>query len=74
MKNAEEIKKMVREKYGTIATQSKTTNQSSCCGSTNCCGGEEMDYTIFSDDYTQLKGYHEDADLGLGCGSDATFR
>ena len=68
MKNENEIKAMVKEKYGAIATQSKQTNQSSCCGATNCCGSEEMDYTVFADDYTQLKGYNKDADLGLGCG------
>ncbi len=27
-----------------------------------------MDYSIISDDYTQLEGYNPDADLGLGCG------
>ncbi|MCB0651916.1 MAG: arsenite methyltransferase [Saprospiraceae bacterium] len=67
MKNAKEIKDLVKEKYGAIATQTKVENESSCCGST-CCGPETMDYTIFSDDYTQLQGYNEDADLGLGCG------
>ena len=68
MKNAKEIKEMVKEKYSAIATQSKTTNETSCCGATSCCGTEEMDYTIFSNDYTEMKGYNKDADLGLGCG------
>lgn len=67
MKNAEKIKDLVKEKYSAIAKQSKTTNETSCCGST-CCGPEEVDYTIFSDDYTQLDGYNASADLGLGCG------
>ncbi|KAA3639832.1 MAG: methyltransferase domain-containing protein [Bacteroidetes bacterium] len=67
MKNAEEIKNLVKEKYSAIAEQTKSANESSCCGST-CCGPEDMDYTVFSDDYTQLDGYNEDADLGLGCG------
>lgn len=72
MKNAEKIKNLVKEKYGAIALQSKEKNESSCCGST-CCGPENMDYTVFSDDYTQLKGYNEEADLGLGCGLPTEF-
>lgn len=72
MKNEKEIKELVKEKYGAIANQSKETNQSSCCGST-CCGPTDMDYTVFSDDYTQLDGYNEDADLGLGCGLPTEF-
>lgn len=63
---AEELKLIVQDKYGAIAAQSKEQNQSSCCGSTGCC--DNMDYTIFSDDYTKLEGYNADADLGLGCG------
>lgn len=62
----ERLKDIVRSKYNEIAMQSKEQNQSSCCGSTGCC--DDMDYTIMSDDYTDLKGYNKDADLGLGCG------
>lgn len=64
--NPEELKLIVKEKYSKIASQSTIQNQSSCCGSTGCC--DDMDYSIFSDDYTQLEGYNADADLGLGCG------
>lgn len=60
------IKDIVKSKYNLIANQSKSQNETSCCGSTGCC--DTVDYTIFSDDYSQLKGYNEDADLGLGCG------
>lgn len=63
---AEDLKLIVKEKYGEIASQSKLQNQSSCCGSTGCC--DNVDYTIFSDDYTRLDGYNPEADLGLGCG------
>lgn len=62
----ERLKDIVRSKYNKIALQSREQNQSSCCGSTGCC--DDMDYTIMSDDYTELKGYNKDADLGLGCG------
>jgi SAM-dependent methyltransferase len=68
---AEDLKLVVKEKYGEIAMQSKLQNQSSCCGSTGCC--DNMDYTIFSDDYTKLEGYNPEADLGLGCGLPTEF-
>jgi len=64
--NPNELKLVVQEKYGEIANQSKLINQSSCCGSTSSCC--DVDYTIFSDDYSGQEGYNPDADLGLGCG------
>ena len=63
----EKLKEIVRQKYNQIAKQSKEYNESSCCGGTSCCG-DDMDYTIMSDDYEGIEGYNEDADLGLGCG------
>lgn len=66
MKTENEIKKMVQEKYGAIAQQSKQKNQSSCCGSGGNCS--DMDYSIMAEDYTKLPGYIADADLALGCG------
>ena len=71
MKSAEELKRMVRDKYAEIALQPKTLNESSCCGATSHCDG--LDYSIFSDSYTHLKGYEQDADLGLGCGLPTEF-
>jgi arsenite methyltransferase len=71
MKNETEIKELVKEKYSQIATQSKTTNASSCCGATGCCGDDV--YNIMADDYTKLEGYVADADLGLGCGLPTEF-
>ncbi len=70
MKTSEELKAIVREKYSEIALQSKEQNQSSCCGAGGC---STADYTIFSDDYSNLKGYQPDADLGLGCGLPTEF-
>jgi SAM-dependent methyltransferase len=64
---SEELKDMVRAKYNKIALQSKKNESTSCCGSTSCCD-DKMDYTIMSDEYSHLEGYHEDADLKLGCG------
>jgi arsenite methyltransferase len=71
MMKPEDIKSVVRDKYGEIATQSKLQNKSSCCGATGCCSG--VDYTIFSENYDQLKGYNPEADLGLGCGIPTEF-
>lgn len=65
------IKDIVKEKYGQIAKQSKIQNETSCCSGTSCCG--DIDYTIFSDDYSNLEGYNKDADLGLGCGIPTDF-
>ena len=68
---AEELKMVVKEKYSEIANQSRQQNQSSCCGGSACCG--DSAYTVFSDDYSHLKGYNPDADLGLGCGVPTEF-
>lgn len=65
MNKAEELKAMVRDKYAQIAEQGKEFNMASCCGVDGDCG---VDYSIFADDYTQMEGYLESADLGLGCG------
>lgn len=70
MNTEEQIKEMVKQKYSEIALQDKDTNQSSCCGS-GCCTTEV--YTIMSEDYKELEGYHPDADLGLGCGLPTQF-
>src|SRR5882757_7413028 len=70
MTTEEQMKEMVKQKYGEIALQDKDTNAASCCGS-GCCSTEV--YNIMSDDYTNLEGYHADADLGLGCGLPTQF-
>lgn len=65
MDNAENLKHIVREKYGQLAREG-----GSCCGPTSCCGPEKGDapFVHLNEDYTQLEGYVKDADLGLGCG------
>ncbi len=70
MKTETEIKELVRQKYSEIALQDKSTNESSCCGAGGC--STEV-YNIMTDDYTDLKGYSPDADLGLGCGLPTQF-
>ena len=65
---AEDLKMVVKEKYGEIAEKSKLFNNvTSCCGPSDCCG-EDIDYAIFTDSYSTLEGYNPDADLKLGCG------
>jgi arsenite methyltransferase len=70
MKNNEEIKEMVKQKYSEIALQNQETNASSCCGSGGC--STEV-YNIMSDEYDHLGGYNPDADLKLGCGLPTAF-
>lgn len=72
MQTDNELKSLVRERYSAIAEQSTIENASSCCGATSSCCGDEV-YSIMADDYTQLKGYVPDADLGLGCGLPTAF-
>ena len=72
MKNGknESLKELVKEKYSEIALQSKQENETSCCGAGSCGPGT---YTIMSEDYSNLKGYNAEADLGLGCGLPTEF-
>ncbi len=70
MRSSEELKEVVKEKYSQIANQSKEENETSCCGAGECC---TVDYAVFAEDYSKLGGYHEDADLGLGCGIPTEF-
>lgn len=68
--NSENKKQIVKDKYTQIALQDKAVNASSCCGATNA--SNEI-YTIMTDDYSHLKGYNSEADLGLGCGLPTAF-
>lgn len=70
MQTETQLKSLVKEKYGAIAEQSRIENAASCCGSGGC--STEV-YNIMADDYTNLSGYHEAADLGLGCGLPTEF-
>lgn len=70
MENSELLKNLVKEKYSEIANQTKLQNETSCCGVGGC---STVDYAVFADDYSKLKGYNSDADLGLGCGLPTEF-
>ena len=62
---SDDIKKIVKEKYGEIAKQGKMQSSFSCCCPDS---SSNVDYTMFSEDYSKVAGYNPDADLGLGCG------
>ena len=68
----DDLKKLVKEKYGQIARGSKIQLAGDdCCTAPGCCSG--VNYTIFSESYGNLEGYNPDADLGLGCGIPTEF-
>ncbi|MFN5168718.1 MAG: arsenite methyltransferase [Cyclobacteriaceae bacterium] len=69
--SSSEIKALVKEKYGQIAEQSYEQNASSCCGAS--CGCSTVDNALMAENYTDVKGYHAEADLGLGCGLPTQF-
>lgn len=63
------IKKIVQEKYSQIA---KSTNQG-CCGPKSSCCGSDIQYSMIGDEYKNIEGYVQEADLGLGCGIPTEF-
>ncbi|MBC8110557.1 MAG: arsenite methyltransferase [Verrucomicrobia bacterium] len=74
METSEQLKQLVKEKYGQIAYQSKTENEASCCGVSGCeTDIATIDYVVMAEDYTNLEGYDANADLGLGCGLPTEF-
>ncbi len=72
MESGQDIKEMVKQKYGAIAGQSKKQNQSSCCGSTCGCSSD-VEFSVMAEDYSKLTGYAPEADLALGCGLPTEF-
>ena len=70
MNTEKELKKIVKDRYAKIALQDKTVNASSCCGATT---PTNKVYNIMMEDYSEMGGYNEDADLGLGCGLPTQF-
>jgi SAM-dependent methyltransferase len=70
MKTEKDLKQIVKDRYAKIALQDKVENASSCCGATT---PSNKVYNIMMEDYTNMEGYLEDADLGLGCGLPTQF-
>ena len=86
METTEQIKELVRQKYGAIAEQPPggPAEVSSCCGPSSLgpsslgpsSPGPETVATVPIDmtvGYDELKGYVAEADLGLGCGLPTQF-
>lgn len=67
MKTNEEKKALVKEQYSQLALNSDLLKSGCCCG-TKPMGPSKKVFTIMSEDYSHLKGYEADADLGVGCG------
>jgi SAM-dependent methyltransferase len=60
MKDNDELKNIVKEKYEEIAVPHNNS-----CG---CGCSKTIEYSVIGDDYAGVKGHVADADLGLGCG------
>jgi arsenite methyltransferase len=60
---AEEIRALIREKYGVIARK-----EGSCCGSSCGCDSAADGIDMIGNTYQSVEGYLAEADLGLGCG------
>jgi SAM-dependent methyltransferase len=65
-----DLKLIVQEKYGNIASSDSAT-AGSCCSSGSCCGTGLI--STFNESYEHLSGYNPDADLSLGCGIPVDF-
>lgn len=59
-----EIKAMVKLRYNELALETNPTKQCGCRPMTPT----KQTFTIMSEDYSKLKGYEPNADLGVGCG------
>jgi ubiquinone/menaquinone biosynthesis C-methylase UbiE len=64
MKTENELKQIVKEKYGQIAKDNGGCGCSCGCGPTE----NAVDFSIMKDDYSNVQGYVKEADLNLGCG------
>ena len=81
MNTADQLKEIVRQKYGEIAQQENAQGVDCGCGPSSpgpssCCGPADTNasYSILmNDEYVSVGGYAADADLGLGCGLPTQF-
>lgn len=67
MNDNQKKKELVKQRYSELALNSDELKGKCCCG-TNPAAPSKKVFTIMSEDYSQLKGYEADADLGVGCG------
>ncbi len=64
--NNQALKELVKQRYSELALN--TDELKGCCCGKNPAAPSKKVFTIMSEDYTKLKGYEPDADLGVGCG------
>lgn len=67
MKTNEEKKALVKQQYSELAISADELKGKCCCGTKPMSPAKKV-FTIMSEDYSKLKGYEADADLGVGCG------
>ena len=67
MATEKEIKDSVKQRYNELAFVSDN-EQKCCCNPAAPAAPSKKVYTIMSEDYSRLRGYEPDADLGVGCG------
>ncbi len=67
MKTNEEKKALVKQQYSELAINADELKGKCCCGTKPMSPTKKV-FTIMSEDYSKLKGYEADADLGVGCG------
>lgn len=60
-----DLKELVKRRYNEVALLSTAEASKCCC---NPAAPSKKVFTIMSEDYSKLKGYEPDADLGVGCG------
>jgi SAM-dependent methyltransferase len=72
MNTSEDLKNVIKEKYGEIAD---SYDKSGCCGpQSSCCGdSSQFEFVMIGDEYRNVNGYIPEADLGLGCGIPTEF-
>ncbi len=68
MKNSDEIKQVVKDKYAGIVLAGQPSDCGCCCNETADAG-----YSVFNESYESRAGYVKEADLGLGCGIPTEF-
>ncbi|MBF0574859.1 arsenite methyltransferase [Dysgonomonas sp. GY617] len=67
METNKDKKELVKQQYSELALNGDLLKSSCGCG-TNPAKPSKKVFTIMSEDYSHLKGYEADADLGVGCG------
>lgn len=59
-------KKLVQKRYNELALVPNITGMKKCC--CNPAAPSQKVFTIMSENYSKIKGYEPEADLGVGCG------